>query len=154
MTITTGAPESILSHYSTCQTQGEGEYSHFSETDMRCRQCASSFFSGSDHFSRVSEGLEFTLEELRAAVENASDVMPEVDLDELRAAVENASDVMPEVDLDELRESLGLTDEDISGGDLSEEDLAQLAESPGLTDETMSEEDLFQLAGSVNLDEL
>ena len=135
MTITTGAPESILSHYSTCQTQGEGEYSHFSETDMRCRQCASSFFSGSDHFSRVSEGLEFTLEELRAAVENASDVMPEVDLDE-------------------LRESLGLTDEDISGGDLSEEDLAQLAESLGLTDETMSEEDLFQLAGSVNLDEL
>ena len=135
MTITTGAPESILSHYSTCQTQGEGEYSHFSETDMRCRQCASSFFSGSDHFSRVSEGLEFTLEEIQAAVENASDVIPEVDLDE-------------------LRESLGLTDEDISGGDLSEEDLAQLAESLGLTDETMSEEDLFQLAGSVNLDEL
>lgn len=151
MTITTGAPEPTLSHCSIRQTQGEGEYSHLSETDMRCRQCASSFFSGSDHFSRVSEGLEFTLEEIEAAVASGSEDLSD---EEIQAAVESASDVMPEVDLDELRESLGLTDEDMSGGDLSEEDLAQLAESVSSIDETMSEEDLLQLAGSVDLDKL
>ena len=148
MTIITGAPEST-SHCSICQGQGQaqGGHSHLPKTDMLCQECASRFFSVPNNFLLAPERLEFSLDEIQAAVASASEGLSN---EEIEAPVENASNVMPKVDLAELAESLGLTDELDLYQLAYSVDLDELPESVSSIDETTSEGDLDELPESVS----